>query len=73
MRSGELTEIAVVNPRDPGLGRIVMDRDGFFTWERFCNFQTRDDVRAVAQAMAVLLDENMSKRLTGEGGHVDEK
>jgi hypothetical protein len=58
--SGVLTEIAIVNPQDPGLGRVVMSCDGFFTWERFCLFRTADDVRPVAQAIGVLLDENMS-------------
>jgi hypothetical protein len=59
---GELREIAVINPRDPGMGRVVMGGDGYFTWERHCNFRGDDDVRAVAQATGVLLDETMSKQ-----------
>jgi hypothetical protein len=60
---GELTEIAVTNPRDLSMGRVVMGGDGYFTWERLCKFRSDDDVRGVAQATGVLLDENMSKAI----------
>jgi hypothetical protein len=66
-RGGELREIAVINPRDPEKGRVVMGCDGYLTWERWCGFRTGHDAYAVAQAIGVLLDDNISQRF--EAGH----
>lgn len=58
----QLTEIAVTNPRDPERGRAIIDREGFLTWERWCGFRTSHDAYSVAQAISVLLDDDISQQ-----------
>jgi hypothetical protein len=61
-RGSELTEIAATNPRHPGIGRVVIDCEGFLTWERVCRFHTDHDVQAVTHTIRTLLDDHMSQQ-----------
>lgn len=54
-RGGELREIEVDDPSDPGHGHVVLDREGFLTWERWCPIGTGHDARAAAEMIATLL------------------
>ncbi len=64
----EIIQIAVINPRDPDRGRVVMGYDGYLVWEYWSAFKTDSDVDACAEMICALLTKNIGENQKPAGG-----